>query len=73
MFTVEHEGDFSVITTLDQKNEFEDIEVIIDELEIVLRQFDSKKGHYELISMSMQQLTDIITALGKTPGAYYES
>lgn len=73
MFTVEFESDATVITTLDQAGELNDVEVILDEDSIFFRQWSDDLGSYDLVEMSEQQLRDIIAALSKSEGAYYAS
>ena len=73
MFTVEFESDATVITTLDQAGELNDVEVILDEDSIFFRQWSDDMGCYDLVEMSEQQLRDIIAALSKSEGAYYAS
>jgi hypothetical protein len=73
MFTVEFESDATVITTLDQAGELNDVEVILDEDSIFFRQWSDDMGSYDLVEMSEQQLRDIIAALSKPEGAYYAS
>jgi hypothetical protein len=73
MFTVEFESDATVITTLDQAGELNDVEVILDEDSIFFRQWSDDMGSYDLVEMSEQQLRDIIAALSKSEGAYYAS
>ena len=47
MFTVEFEPDASVITSLDETGEMEDVEVIISEDDVVfMRQWQEELGKY---------------------------
>jgi hypothetical protein len=71
MFTIEHEQDFTVVTTLDQGGEYGDVELILDEEDIVMRQYNEDLGCYDLINMSFQQFKDIIASMDKGQGAYY--
>ena len=71
MFTIEHESEFTVVTTLDQSGGYNDVELILDEEDIVIRQFNEDMGCYELINMSDQQSKDIIASMDKGQGAYY--
>jgi len=73
MFTVEHESDFTVVTTLDQGGEYADVELILDEEDIVIRQFNEDLDCYDLINMSFQQFKDILASMEKGEGAYYAS
>ena len=72
MFTVEFESDASVITTLDQQDRFNDVEVIIGgDGDIYMRQFDDRLEEYQVLYMSYQQLMDIMAAINCSEGAYY--
>jgi len=71
MFTIEHEDNYTVVTTLDQSGLYSDIEVILDETDVVLRQFNEETRSYDLINISHQQFKDIIASLSKAEGAYY--
>ena len=73
MFTIEHESDFTVVTTLDQGGEYADVELILDEEDIVIRQFNEDLDCYDLINMSFQQFKDILASMEKGEGAYYAS
>ena len=73
MFTIEHESDFTVVTTLDQGGEHEDVEVIIDDLDVVIRQYNEDMECYDLINLSHQQFKDILASMEKGEGAYYAS
>jgi carbamate kinase len=73
MFTVEHEDTYTVVTTLDQAGLYADIEVILDDTDVVLRQFNEETKCYDLINISHQQFKDIIASLSKAEGAYYAS
>lgn len=71
MFTVEHESDATVIVSLDEKNKFEDVEVIVGAGSVYIRQFDKDMDQYEMIYCSFQQLVDILAALNSEEGMYF--
>jgi hypothetical protein len=71
MFTIEHEFESTVITTLDQEGQHEDVEVHLDNESIFIRQWSEELQTFDLIELSMQQLKDIITAVDLPEGAYY--
>jgi hypothetical protein len=71
MFTVEHESDFTIVTTLDQSASFADVEVIFDAEDVVIRQYNEDMECYDLINLSYQQFKDIYASMTKTAGAYY--
>ena len=71
MFTVEFDSDASVVTTLVHKGMFEDVEMVIADNGIVyMRQFDEHMDDYQMLFMSLQQFTDILTSYRTPEGMY---
>jgi|TARA_R110000782_G_scaffold3535_4_gene12948 translation initiation factor IF-1 len=71
MFTVEFESDASIITSLDETGEMNDIEMIVSESDkVYVRQWDEDLEKYEMIIMTYQQLLDIISSLQQTEGMF---
>ena len=71
MFTVEFEHDASIVTTLDQQDAFEDVEMVLaDDGTIYIRQFDEQLEEFQMIYMSAQQWLDLLTAYQSPEGAY---
>jgi len=72
MYTVEFESDASIITTLDQNDEHEDVEVIFgDDGDVYIRQFEPEMEAYQMVILSAQQWLDIMAAYKSSEGAYY--
>ena len=71
MFTVEHESDATVIVALDEKDKFQDVELIVGAGSVYIRQFDEDMDQYEMIYCSFQQLVDIMAALNSSEGMYF--
>jgi len=72
MFTVEFEKDASVITSLDETNRFEDVEMVIsDDDTVYLRQYENNLNEHQIIYISYQQLLDLVSSLNSTEGAFY--
>ena len=72
MFTVEFESDAAIITTLDQSDMHEDVEVIFgDDGDVYMRQFEPDMDSYQMIIMSAQQWLDLMAAYKSSEGAYY--
>ena len=72
MFTVEFESDAAVITTLDQSDMHEDVEVIFgDDGDVYMRQFEPDMDSYQMIIMSAQQWFDLMGAYKSSEGSYY--
>ena len=71
MFTVEFEHDSSVIRSLDETGELDDIEMILDDDGLVfIRQWDDSLEKYEMIVMTYQQLLDLVVSLRQTEGIF---
>mgnify|MGYP005988365045 CR=1 FL=1 len=71
MFTVEFEPDASIITTIDDTGECDDVEVILgDDGLVYFRQFDYDANAYEMVILNYQQFLDIFAALNSTEGAF---
>ena len=72
MFTVEFESDAEIITTLDQHDEHEDVEVILgDDGVVYMRQFEPDMDAYQMLVMSRHQWLDIMAAYKSSQGSYY--
>ena len=72
MYTVEFESDASIITTLDQNDEYEDVEVVFgDDGDVYIRQFEPEMESYQMVILSAQQWLDIMAAYKSSEGAYY--
>jgi len=71
MYSVEFEHDIAIVTSMDEHDEFEDLEVVLaDEGVVYLRQYDESYKSYQLIVISYQQLLDLITSLDQTEGMW---
>ena len=71
MYTVEMEHDATVITTMDQRDEFEDVECIIgDDGVVYLRQWNDTENNHDLLYLSFQQLTDLFAAMRSPEGMF---
>jgi len=71
MYSVEFEHDIAIVTSMDERNEYEDLEVVLaDEGTVYLRQYDESYKNYQLIVISYQQLLDLITSLDQTEGMW---
>lgn len=71
MFTIETEFDKSVVTTLDDKGELEDVILeVLDDGSINLLQYDNTYEAYAFIHMSGHQWLDLLAAMKNTDGAY---
>ena len=71
MFTIETEFDYTVITSLDERGNFEDVEVILDEEVVYLAQAMPESNKTQVLEITYQQFKDILVAIDLPDGAYY--
>jgi len=71
LFTVEFEKDAAVITVICEKDDQEDVQVIIgDDGTCFIRQFQEYKNEYDVLCMTWSQLKDICYAIDSPEGAF---
>lgn len=71
MYTVEFESDASIVTTLDDTDSYNDVEMIFaDDGSIYIRQFDEDLEEYQMLYMSHQQWLDLMSSYQSPEGAY---
>jgi hypothetical protein len=72
MFTIENDtdnGEGSTIVTLDNSGQYDDVEVILFDDVVYIRQVD-EHDHAQLIIMAPMQFRDIIAAWNLPDGSY---
>lgn len=70
MFTVEMDHDEITVTVLDNEGNWDDVETIIYDDVVYIRQFDEKEGHMQMIGMSPQMFHELIHSMEYSEGAY---
>jgi hypothetical protein len=70
IFTIEHEFDYTVLTTLDEEANFEDVEVLLDADVVYICQEIRDTGKRQVLELSVQQWTDLVAAMHLPEGAY---
>ena len=70
MFTNEFEFDETIITVLDDRGLYEDVQVYFDENEVYIRQWNERKQIYDLVVMSPKMFFEIMEAMKLPEGAY---
>jgi hypothetical protein len=71
MYTVEFENEDTIITVLCEKDDQEDVEVIIGaDGTTFIRQFQEYKNEYDIITLTYAQLQDILAAINSPEGAF---
>ena len=72
MFTNEFEFDSTITTVMDELGEHEDVQLIIGDDVVYIRQFndDKRETTYDLIAMSPKMFADMQNALNFTEGMF---
>lgn len=72
MFTIEHEFDATVITLVDEGSSYLQGDVTVTAFEdcITLVQVDPRSDREQTITLSMQQVSDLVASLNLPEGAY---
>ena len=71
MFTVEFEKDYSVVTSMDEQNNFYDIEMYLENNGVVfLRQYVEEIDTHQVIEISYKQLLDLWSSMRQTEGLF---
>jgi hypothetical protein len=71
MLTVEIEYDCTIITTLDETDSYEDVEVVLDDTTVFIAQYIEDTDRRQVLELSYQQLIDILMSLDLPTGSYY--
>jgi len=69
MFTIEHEFDHSVIVVMDNDGNHDDVELILDEDNVYIRQYDDDES-FNIVVITPFMLKEILSAYDKAEGAY---
>lgn len=70
MFTNEYEFDHTKITVIDDDDEYEDIQIVIEEDLVLIKQYSEDSTNLDLIAMSPKMLAEIVSAYHLPEGAY---
>lgn len=71
MFTVEFEKDYSVVTSMDEQNNHDDIEMYLENNGVVfLRQYVEEIDTHQVIEISYKQLLDLWSSMRQTEGLF---
>ena len=71
MFTVEFEKDYSVVTSMDEQNNHDDIQMYLENNGVVfLRQYVEEIDTHQVIEISYKQLLDLWTSMRQTEGIF---
>lgn len=70
MFTIEMEWDETAITILDQRGEYEDVQFLIYDDIVYIRQWDEDMQRHVLIAMSPEMFDELVVASELPEGSY---
>jgi hypothetical protein len=71
MFTIEFLPDHTLVTSLDEDDMCEDVQMVLTEESVYLIQYDQQLQETQTLLISYQQLLDLLASVNRTEGAYY--
>lgn len=71
MFTIEFYPDHTLVTSLDEEDMCEDIQMVLTEESVYLVQHDDMLQETQTLLISYQQLLDLFASLDRSEGTYY--
>ena len=71
MFTIEFMPDHTLVTSLDEEDMCEDIQMVLTEESVYLLQHDQELQETQTLLISYQQLLDLLASINRTEGSYY--
>lgn len=70
MFTVEMDHDETTVTVLDNHGNWDDVELILYDDVVYIRQYDSELDVMQMIAMSPEMFHEILMSMNHSVGAY---
>jgi len=70
MFWNEFDSDCTITTILDESDKHQDVQLIIDDTTVWIRQFNSEDTGADLIMMTPKMFKDMIAALDQPEGMF---
>jgi len=71
MFTIEFLPDHTLVTSLDEEDMCEDVQMVLTDESVYLVQYDNALQETQTILISYQQLLDLFASLDRSQGTYY--
>ena len=71
MFTNEFDFDETVTTIMDEGADYEDVQVMITDEQVFIRQWDDDREKYEVICMSPKMFYELQEAMQRPVGMFY--
>lgn len=70
MFSIENEFDHTLITIVDNDEREEDVQLIMTDNQVYIRQFNEKSGRYDVIALSPFMFNEILASMKYSEGVY---
>lgn len=70
MFSIENEFDHTLITIVDNDDREEDVQLIMTDNNVYIRQFNDKSGRYDVIALSPFMFNEILASMKYSEGVY---
>lgn len=70
MFSVEIDFDEILLKVVDETDTFEDVDVILYDDLVYIRQWCEDSQYYKTIALSIDMWDEVLTALGQSEGVY---
>lgn len=70
MFTVEMDHDETTVTVLDNHGNWDDVELILYDDVVYIRQYDSELNVMQMVAMSPEMFHEILISMNHSEGAY---
>jgi len=70
MFSIENEFDHTLITIVDNDEREEDVQLIMTDNNVYIRQFNDKSGRYDVIALSPFMFNEILASMKYSEGVY---
>lgn len=71
MFTIEFLPDHTLVTSLDEEDMCEDVQMVLTDESVYLIQYDNTLQETQTLLISYQQLLDLFASINRTEGSYY--
>ena len=73
MFSIECDADHTCSTILDNDGRKEDVQLLIGDEEVYMRQWNEKRNKYEVINFSPMMFKELMTSMDYPEGLYATS
>ena len=73
MFSIEFDADHTCSTILDNDGRKEDVQLLIGDDEVYMRQWNEKRNKYEVINFSPMMFKELMTSMDYPEGLYATS